>query len=190
MPVTNYPIFKTAKIKKLYLEFYSLAILLVAIFTFVWIHTEVNININIYVYWFITVFFILSFIPLIVTLILNHYKIDFKRGKFIGNLSLNKNAVHVAHEIIPIENIKSIHFINNDFFIRYQRNKWIGPKISSGVGNVCAITTKDGKQIQFNFYQSHDNELVKAEVILRYYHSKKIISSQNLNQILNETNTY
>jgi len=185
MPVTNYPIFKSAKIKKLYFEFYSLAILLVATIAFIWMRTIADINV--YAYWIVTIIFILSFVPLIVTIILNHYKIDFKRGKFIGNLTLNKNSVQMVKEIIPIENIESIHFINDDFFIRYDRNKWIGPKISSGVGNVCTLKTKEGKLYRINFYQSHDNELVKAEVILRYYHSKKILSSENLNQILNES---
>lgn len=185
MPVTNYPIFKLAKIKKLYFEFYSLAIILIATIAFVW--TRSVDDINVCVYWIVTIIFILSFVPLIVTIILNHYKIDFKRGKFIGNLTLNKNNIQVAKETIQLDNIESIHFINDDFFVRYDRNKWIGPKISSGIGNLCTIKTKEGKIYQFNFYQSHDNELVKAEIVLRYYHSKKIMSLENLNQILNES---
>ena len=104
MPVTNYPIFKSAKIKKLYFEFYSLAIILIATIAFVWMRSIADINV--YAYWIVTIIFILSFVPLIVTIILNHYKIDFKRGKFIGNLTLNKNNIQIAKEEIPLENIE------------------------------------------------------------------------------------
>lgn len=186
MPVINYPIFKPAKRKKIYFEFFSLGFICVGLAAFVWMKNQAETHPI--VFWIITIYFILSFVPLIVTLILNHYKIDFKKGKFIGNLTLNKNNIQIAKEIIQLDNIESIHFANDDFFIRYQRNKWIGPKISSGVGNMCTIKMKDGKNHTFNFYQSHDNELVKAEIVLRYYHSKKIMSTNNLNQILNETN--
>lgn len=186
MPVTNYPIFEPAKRKKIYFEFFSLGFICLGAVAFVWMKSQAEIHPA--VFWIITIFFILSFVPLIVTLILNHYKIDFKRGKFKGNLVLGKNEIRIAEKTVLLDTIETIHFINDDFFIRYERNKWIGPKISSGVGNICSVKTKDGKKYQFNFYQSHDNELVKAEVLLRWYHSKKILSTNNLNHILNETN--
>lgn len=182
MPVNNFPIFQFAKRKKIYLEFYSLSFIIVASIAFIWMQALEEIHA--FVFWLITVIFILSFVPLITTLILNHYKIDFKKGSFKGNLILGKNEIQVAEQIFQLKNIESIHFINDDFFIRYERNKWIGPKISSGVGNSCTIKLKDGKIVQFNFFQSHDNELVKAELMLKYYNNQNILSEMNLKRIL------
>ena len=186
MPLTDFPIFQPAKRKKIYLEFYSLLFLIIASIAFIWMHSVTEINV--FVFWIITLIFILSFVPLIVTLILNHYKIDFKRGKFKGNLILGKNEIRIAEQIILLKDIESIHFINDDFFIRYERNKWIGPKISSGVGNICTIKLKEGKTIFVNFYQSHDNELVKAEILLQYYNKQNILSTDNLKRILEGEN--
>lgn len=186
MPLISYPIFEPAKRKKIYFEFFSMGFICIGMIAF--FSMKSFDEVHPVVFWIITIFFILSFVPLVVTLILNHYKIDFKRGKFKGNLVLGKNEIQIVDEILSVENIDSIHFVNTDFFIRYQRNKWFGPKISSGVDNICTIKLKNGKTFQFNFYQSHDNELVKAEIMLRWYHAKKILSTTNLNQILNAKN--
>ena len=182
MPVTNYPIFQHDKRPKIHFEFFSLCFIIVASVVFMWMRSVSEVNI--WVFWIVTLFFILSFVPLIVTLILNHYKIDFKRGKFKGNLILNENYITINHQNIPLAQIKNIQFTNADFFTRYERNKWIGPKISSGVGNICTLKLKGGKVIQVHFYQSHDNELVKAAEILKHYHSKNILNLTNLNTIL------
>lgn len=186
MPVTNYPIFEPAKRKKIYFEFFSLGFICLGAVAFVWMKSQTEIHPT--VFWMAIIFFILSFVPLIVTLILNHYKIDFKRGKFKGNLILGKNEIRIVEQTVLLKDIESIHFINDDFFIRYNRNKWIGPKISSGVGNICTIKLKDGKKYQFNFFQSHDNELVKAEILLQYYNKQNILSIDNLKQILEGKN--
>lgn len=185
MPVTNFPIFQPSKKIKIHNEFYCVLLILLTATSFYLAYS--NENLNEYFIIFIEVFFILSFIPLIVTIILNYYKIDFIKGKFKGNLVLHKNCIKIADQQILLDEIKTISFDNPDFFIRYDRNKFIGPKISCGVGNICTIKTVQNKSYQIHFYQSHDNELVKAEKMLRYYHSKKIISLNNLNKILFRT---
>jgi len=182
MQITNYPIFKKAKYRKIYLEFYALFIILLSTIAFVWAKNSAGVSDCLF--WILAVLFILSFIPLILIVILNHYKIDFKRGKFQGNMSLQLNQISINDKIVSLNQIKNIQITNHDFFIRYDRNKILGPKISSGTANVCKIELIDGGIIEFNFYQAHDNELVKAEFILRYYQSKGKLSLENLNNIL------
>lgn len=182
MPVTDFPIFKLSKRQKQPAEIYWFFLSVMVFFIVIWVHN--NYHSQLYLRWFIDLLFMATLIPIGAFFFLNKYKIDFKKGQFKGNMVLHHDYIKVNDEKIFINEIKTITFNNYDFFNRYRKGQMFGAKISSGVENKCYIEMNSSRTIGFNFYQAHDNELVKAEKILFHYHSKKILSTTNLNKIL------
>ncbi|PIE50270.1 MAG: hypothetical protein CSA38_04265 [Flavobacteriales bacterium] len=107
-----------------------------------------------------------------------------KSTEFYGELSLEKEQIILNGEEIPLSEIKDIRLKGNDI-----KGDFRG-YISKGTNNEIIIKLKNGKERSAFFQQTKTNKLKNHRSILEVYRNKSILSTANLQNILNNTNYY